>query len=727
MARARKDIPKGKEGTETLAVVEEHPITRTLEENYMPYSMSVIISRAIPEIDGFKPAHRKLLYMMYKNGLLNGQRKKSATIVGDTMKLNPHGDASIYETMVRLTSGNEALLHPFIDSKGSFGKQYSKMAYAAARYTEAKLEPICAEIFGGIDKDAVDFKDNYDGTMKEPVLLPTSFPNVLVSANKGIAVGLASDICSFNLAEVCDAAIAVIRDGIGTPLTDILIAPDFSTGGLLLYDKEELENIYKTGKGSFRLRAKYNYEKSGNIIEITEIPYTTYTEVIIDRLAELIKAGRLKEISDVRDETDLNGLKIAIDLKRGTDPDKLMKRLYKLTTLEDTFKCNFNILIAGTPHLLGVAEILDEWHAYRCECLSRELFYELRKKEEKLHLLKGLEKILLDIDKAIAIIRSTKNDRDVVPNLAAGFDIDETQAEYIADIKLRNLNKEYILRQTAEIEKLMKEIADIEGILKSKRRMDNLIIKQLEKIKEKYGKPRKTALITEGDIIESEEETEEIPDTPVYAVMSREGYFKKILPSSLRMNDTQKFKDGDVQVFFEQLSERTELLFFTSSAQCYKSSMSEFENTKASALGDFVGTKLEFEAGEKFTFMAATNDYTEKLFILFENGKSVMIPLEAYKTKTHRKKLTGAVSSASPVVSAFVIKDKCDIFIKTKAGRGLLIPSELVPEFQSRSSGGSQTIALRKGDVPIYAEACEQGAYPDMVRKRKIPSPGEIL
>jgi len=725
MARARKDIGKPKSDPAIKAVIEEQPITRTLEENYMPYSMSVIISRAIPEIDGFKPAHRKLLYTMYKMGLLNGARTKSANIVGSTMKLNPHGDASIYETMVRLTRGNEALLHPFIDSKGTFGKHYSKAAYAASRYTEAKLEAICAEIFSGIDKDAVDFRDNYDSTMKEPALLPTTFPNILVSANKGIAVGLASDICSFNLAEVCDATVAVIQNGPDTPLTDILKAPDFSTGGLLLYDREEMEHIYKTGHGSFKLRARYNYEKQGNIIEITEIPYTTNVEAIIDRLAELIKAGRLKEVSDVRDETDLRGLKLAIDLKRGTDPDKLMKRLYKLTPLEDSFKCNFNILVGGTPHLMGVGDILEEWHAFRCECLSRELFYELRKKEDRLHLLKGLEKILLDIDKAIAIIRSTKNDRDVVPNLAAGFDIDELQAEFIAEIKLRNLNKEYILKQTAEIEKLTKEIADTEAILKSKRRMDNLIIKQLEKIKDKYGIPRKTEIVSDTEAPE-EEIREEIPDTPAFAFLTKEGYFKKILPASLRVSDAQKLKEGDELIFSEQLTERTDLLFFTSSQQCYKSSMYEFDATKASALGDFVASKLEFETGERMLFMVATNDYSGKLFILFENGKSVRIPLDAYKTKTHRRKLTGAMSSSSPVVAAFVVGEKDDILIKTKLGRVLLFPADLVSEVRSRTGGGMQTIALRKGDVPVYVEKCEPGAYPDITRKRKIPSPGEL-
>jgi len=723
--RGKKNEIK-KEKTVVEAEIAEQPITRTLEENYMPYSMSVIISRAIPEIDGFKPAHRKLLYTMYKMGLMTGQRTKSANVVGQTMRLNPHGDASIYETLVRLTRGNEALLHPFVDSKGSFGKQYSKMAFAAPRYTEVKLDPICAEIFGGIDKEAVDFRDNYDGTMKEPALLPTAFPNLLVSANSGIAVGMASNICSFNLGEVCDAAIEVIKNGPDTDLTEILKAPDFSTGGYIMYDRGQIEQIYRLGTGSVRIRARYSFVKSDNLIEITEIPYTTNTEAIVDRLAELIKAGRLKEISDVRDETDKNGLKLTIDLKRGTDPDRLMKRLYKLTTLEDSFKCNFNVLIAGTPHLMGVGTMLDEWHYYRAECLSRELFFDLKKKEERLHLLEGLKLILLDIDKAIAIIRNTKNDIEVVPNLAEGFGIDEVQAEYIADIRLRNLNKDYILKQTADIEKLKEEIAETEAIIKSRRRMDNLIIKQLEQIKKKYAIPRKSEIIYEEDAEEdvSEPVTE---DFPVYAFITREGYFKRILPASLRGSDVQKTKEDDEMLLFEKLSDKTEILVFTSLCQCYKTRMSDFENTKASALGDFLATKLEFESGEKFVFAVPTLDYSEKIFLLFENGKSVIIPVEAYRTKTNRKKLTAAFSDASPVVSALILKeDKCEIYIRTAAGRELIIPSDLVPVKQTRSGNGVQTVALRKNDVPVFAKICEKGEFPDKTRKRKIPSPGDL-
>lgn len=730
MPKPRRTLDKTASNSENKsAAISERPITRTLEENYMPYTMSVIISRAIPEIDGFKPAHRKLLYTMYKMGLLGGQRTKSANVVGQTMKLNPHGDMAIYETLVRLTRANEALLHPFIDSKGSFGKQYSKMAFAAARYTEVRLDSICGEIFSGIDKDAVDLVDNYDSTLKEPALLPTAFPNLLANPNTGIAVGIASNICSFNLGEIIDTTVALIRD----PDHDIfstLKAPDFSTGAMLLYNREQLEQVYRTGKGSVRLRSRYNYEKSGNLIEIKEIPYTTNIETIVDKIADLAKSGKLKEISDVRDETDLNGLKIAIDLKRGVDPDKLMKRLYKLTTLEDDFPCNFNILISGTPRLMGIKEIISEWHAFRCECLRRELYYDLRKKEEKLHMLRGLEKILLDIDKAIAIIRGTKNDREVVPNLAAGFDIDEAQAEYVAEIKLRNLNKEYILQRTADIERLLKEIADIEAILKSEKRLDNMIVKQLTDIKEKYAIPRKTEIIYEDALPAEDTESEpEIEDYPVYAVMTRDGYLKKISLASMRGNDEQSLKEKDEIVFSGEVTNRTEILFLSDRSQCYKARMSDFEGTKSSALGDFIPAKLGFDSGERVMFTVFTVSYAETLYILFENGKAVALSIETYKTKNNRKKLTNAYSDSSPVCAMSVLQagEDAEFLIKTDSGRALVIKPSLIPLKSTRTSGGVQIIALKKQDKPSLFVKVEKGSKTlSKYMKLKVPSPGAI-
>jgi len=646
MPRAKRNIVK-EEAVEITAVTREIPITSTLEDNYMPYSISVIKARAIPEIDGLKPSHRKLLYTMYKMGLLGETRTKSANVVGQTMKLNPHGDAAIYETLVRLTRGNEALLHPFIDSKGSFGKQYSKMAYAASRYTEVKLDSICNELFSGIDKDAVDFVDNYDATLKEPTLLPTTFPNILVSPNMGIAVGLSSNICSFNLSEICDTTIGLIEDE-NFDIYKTLKAPDFSTGGKLIYNPEQIRSVYETGRGSFKVRASYVVKKGDgcNCIEITNIPYTTNVEAIMDKIEALTKAGRLKEISDARDETDKGGLKLTLDLKRGTDPEKLMNRLYKLTTLEDDFNCNFNVLIAGTPKLLGVRELLLEWHAFRCECLKRELYFTLTQKKERYHLLLGLEKILVDIDKAIRIVRSTENDKDVIPNLMAGFGIDELQATFIADIKLRNLNKEYILSKVSETEKLKKEIADLEATIKSSKKIDAIIIKQLVEIKKKYGIDRKTEIIGESF---AEEEVEVEEEYRMHVAVTREGYFKLIPLQSIKMSDNHKLKEGDEIVFSNDISSNEELLFFTDKAQVYKGRFKDFEVTKASALGDYVPTKLGFDDGERVIFFTHTLDFSEKVLIFYENGKSLAFPINVYQTKQNRRKLTAAFSDASPV------------------------------------------------------------------------------
>ncbi|MBQ9941066.1 MAG: topoisomerase IV [Clostridia bacterium] len=710
------------------AVVVDQPIVNTLEENYMPYAMSVIISRAIPEIDGFKPSHRKLLYTMYKMGLLNGNRTKSANVVGQTMKLNPHGDASIYETMVRLTRGNEALLHPFVDSKGSFGKQYSKMAYAASRYTEVKLDSICAEIFNGIDHDAVDMVDNYDNTLKEPSLLPTSFPNILVSPNTGIAVGMASSICSFNLSEICETAIMLINDP-SCDFSTTLLAPDFSTGAQLLFNKSQISEVYETGKGNIRLRAKYNFQKSDNCIEITEIPYSTTSEAIMDKIEELVKAGKLKEISDARDETDINGLKIAIDLKRGHDPDKLMAKLFKLTPLEDNFSCNFNILIAGHPKTMGVREIIDEWHAWRSECIKREIYYDLEQKSAKLHLLKGLEKILLDIDKAIAIIRNTENERDVVPNLCDGFDIDVIQAEYIADIKLRNLNKEYILNRTAEISKLEDEIQDLEDTLKSSRKIDSIIIKQLKNVKNKYGIPRKTEIIYQ-DNIEYEPEINTVEDYPVFIVMTRDGYFKKISLQSLRGNDEQKLKDGDKIIYSSEISNTAELLFFTTDSNLYKAKLSEFDSIKASALGEYIPSKLSFEQDEKFAgFLAETNFKGSVLFV-YANGKAVIVPADSYQTKLNRKKLVSAISSEAPIVSILRLEEnqERDVLIKSNNKRIMLIKTSLIPQKLKRNSSGVQILKLRAGDYVESAVFAEDSADTNILKYRKtsVPSPGFI-
>lgn len=725
MAKTKKKVPA--EQPPVPAVINDQPITETLIENYMPYSMSVIISRAIPEIDGFKPAHRKLLYTMYLMGLLkpNAKRIKSANVVGQTMKLNPHGDAAIYETMVRLTRGNEALLHPYVDSKGSFGKQYSEMAYAAARYTEVRLEPICAELFDGIDKDAVDFVDNYDVTMKEPTLFPTSFPNILVCPNTGIAVGLASKICSFNLGEVCDTAIALIED----PAADLhktLPAPDFSTGAQLVYDRDQMDEIYRTGRGSFKLRAVYKV--AGNTIEVTQIPYTTTVEAIMNRIVKLVKEGRIREISDVRDEIDKNGFKLAIDLKRGVDADKLMARLYRLTTLEDDFSCNFNVLISAVPRLLGVRDIILEWHAFRCECLKRELFFELSQKQEKLHLLNGLAKILLDIDKAIAIIRNTANERDVVPNLMDGFGIDRMQAEFVADIKLRNLNREHIVKRTDERSSLGEEIADLEDILKSSRRLDRLIINQLKNIKKKYAIPRKTVIVTDAESVQSAEPEREVYSA--YTVVTSEGYFKKISLQSIRQSDAQKLKEGDDITFEGEISSESELLFFTDKAQVYKARLDDFEFTKAASLGDFIPAKLEFEKDERVIFFMPEKDFDSRVTIIFTNGKGVTIGTDGFKTKNNRRRLTSAFSGACPVAGMVCCRKGEDkrVFMHSASGRAMVLNCSLVPYKSTRSAAGVNVMALKKNDVVKDAFAIEDNDKTlAKYYKSKIPNPGVVL
>ena len=708
----------------------EQPISETLELNYMPYAMSVIVSRAIPEIDGFKPSHRKLLYTMYSMGLLKGNRTKSANIVGQTMKLNPHGDAAIYETMVRLARGNETLLHPFVDSKGNFGKVYSRdMAYAAARYTEARLDPICNELFRDIDSDTVDMVDNYDATTKEPTLLPTTFPNVLVTANQGIAVGMASNICSFNLAEVCQTAIALMKD----PSHDILQTlpgPDFSTGAELLYDEAQTREIYATGRGSFRLRAKWRYVKEGNLIEIYEIPYSTATEVIMDKVADLIKAGKIKEISDMRDETDLGGLKLTIDLKRGVDPDKLMAKLFRLTPLQDSFPCNFNILIAGMPRVMGVGEILEEWTAWRTECVRRRIYFQKQKKADRLHLLKGLERILLDIDKAVAIIRGTELESEVVPNLMIGFGIDQIQANFVAEIKLRNLNREYILKQTRAIEDLEDEIAELEATLKSNRRLQKVIIDELTQVAKKYGQPRKTQLVHQAEAqISVEEETEEVPEYPVNLFVSRQGYLKKITQASLRMSGEQRFKEGDSLAFTTETTNRAELLVFTDKFQCYKTRLSDFDDSKASLLGDYLPQKLSMEQGENVVQVVLPGDYTGFVLFCFENGKVAKIPLSAYETKTNRKKLTGAYSDKSPVRSILSLRTDDQVVIYSTDGRALVFSTALLLPKTTRSTIGVAVMTLRKKAAVDFAAPLCAGNITNAARYRckTLPAAGAIL
>lgn len=705
----------------------EQPIVSTIRENYMPYAMSVILSRAIPEIDGFKPSHRKLLFTMYKMGLLTGNRTKSANIVGATMKLNPHGDSAIYDTMVRLSRGYEALLHPYVDSKGNFGKFYSRdMAWAASRYTEAKLAPICNELFRDIDKDTVDFVDNYDNTMKEPSLLPVAFPSVLVNANTGIAVGMASNICSFNLKEICETTAALIRD----PDHDIkstLPAPDFIGGCQIIYDEKTINQVYETGRGSIKLRAKYEYDKSANCIDVLSIPSTTTCEVIIEKIIDLVKQGKVKEISDIRDETGIDGLKITIDLKRGVDPEKLMSKLFRFTTLEDSYACNFNVLIGGVPMVLGVKALLEEWIAFRIECVRRRTYFDRNKKADKLHLLKGLEKILLDIDKAIKIIRETDEEVEVVPNLMIGFGIDKIQAEYVAEIKLRHLNREYILKRTKDIEELEKEIAELDEILKSKARIKTIIVKELKAIAEKYGQPRKSIIIYE-DNAKYEEEVEEIPDYPVTFFFTKEGYFKKITPQSLRMSGAHKLKDGDEIVQEIELSNNCDLLFFTDKCQVYKAKASDFADTKASVLGDYVAAKLSMDEGENAVFMVATKDYKGILLFAFENGKAAKVPLEAYATKTNRKKLTGAYSDKSPLSGMLFLEDDREVLFKASSGRMLLVHTGALSLKTTRSTQGVAVMKLKKGHRLFEISEYKEGTFakPQRYRTRSMPALGAL-
>lgn len=704
------------------------PITKTLEENYMPYAMSVILSRAIPEIDGFKPSHRKLLYTMYKMGLLQGARTKSANVVGQTMRLNPHGDAAIYETMVRLARGNESLLTPFVDSKGNFGKVYSRdMAYAASRYTEVKLDPFCGEIFADIDCDAVDFADNYDGTVKEPTLLPTRFPNILVSANLGIAVGMASSICGFNLNEVCDTTIAYLKNP-GCRLMDTLKGPDFPTGGELILDEGQMEEIYRTGRGSFRVRAKWNYLKKENIIEITEIPYTTTIEAIMDKVTDLIRQGKVREISDMRDESGLEGLKIAIDLKRGVDPQKLMAKLMKMTPLMDTFGCNFNVLIGGTPRVLGVGQLLEEWSAWRMECIRRRVYFDLGKKKEKLHLLLGLRKILLDIDRAIAIIRDTEEDSEVVPNLMIGFGIDELQAEYVAEIKLRNINKEHILKRTRETDELSQEIQELESILADSRKIKNIIIGELREINKKYKTPRRTAIIYE-DQVEQYDEEDQIEDYPVHIFLTREGYFKKITPQSLRMSGEQKVKEGDAVAMTTECTNKSEIIFLTDKVQAYKCRLHEFDDGKASLLGDYLPQKLQMSDGERVIFCFLPGDYSGHLLYVYENGKVAKIPVKSFDTKSNRRRLTGAYCDKSPLVSVLHLPEEGEAVLYSTDSRALVVSTAAVAAKATRSSQGVVVMSLKKNKKVKKAVLLAESGIVNVARyrTRTLPAAGALL
>ena len=709
------------------AVVEQ-PITRTLDENYMPYAMSVIVSRAIPEIDGFKPSHRKLLYTMYKMGLLTGGRTKSANIVGQTMRLNPHGDQAIYETMVRLAKGNESLLHPFVDSKGNFGKVYSRdMAYAASRYTEAKLAPICAELFRDLDCDAVDFVDNYDNTMKEPSLLPTTYPNVLVSANQGIAVGMASQICGFNLGEVCDTTIAFLKNP-DHDISSTLLAPDFPTGGQIICDGDDLRSIYATGRGGLKVRARWRYDRSENVIDVYEIPYSTTIEVILDKVAELVKAGKVKEISDMRDETDLSGLKLAIDLKRGVDPDKLMAKLFRLTPLQDTVSCNFNILIAGMPRVMGVGEILTEWTAWRTDCVKRRVYYILSKKKEKLHLLQGLKRILLDIDKAIRIIRETEEESEVIPNLMIGFGIDQVQAEYVAEIKLRNINKEYILKRVQETAALADEIDDLEDTLAKPGRIRRIIIDELTEVRKKYAVPRRTEIVYSHEL--PEEPAEDAPeDYPVHLFLSREGYFKKITPQSLRMSGDQKYKEGDGPSQYFEATNNTELMFFTDRQQVYKTRASEFGETKASLLGDYLPAKLGLDAGENVIFLCLPGDYSGSLLFAFENGRVARVSLSAYATTSNRRKLTGAYCEKFPLVQILPLTEDRELALLTNEPRALLVHTALLAPKTTRGTQGVQVMNIKpKYHLERLADVADTGITNQArYRTRTIPAAGALL
>ena len=710
-------------------VVVQAPITETLEKNYMPYAMSVIVSRALPEIDGFKPAHRKLLYTMYGMGLLKGARTKSANIVGNTMHLNPHGDAAIYDTMVRMGRGNESLLVPFVDSKGNFGKAYSRdMAYAASRYTEAKLEPVCEELFRDIEKDTVDFVPNYDGTTTEPTLLPVTFPTILANNTLGIAVGMASNICSFNLAELCQTTIALMKDE-RHDILSTLPAPDFVGGGEILYNEEELRKVYDTGRGSIRVRAKYRYEKDGNMLEVTQIPPTTTVEAIMDKIAELVKTGRVKEISDMRDETDLNGLKLAIDLKRGQDPDKVMQKLFRLTPLEDSFACNFNILVGGQPRVMGVREILNEWAAFRTECVRRRTYYDLQGKKKRMHLLKGLEAILLDIDKAIRIVRETEEESEVVPNLMIGFGIDQVQAEYVAEIKLRHLNREYILKRTQEISELEKEIARLEELVKSQAKLRRVVIDELGEVSKKYGRPRRCEILYEAGDTAEEAEEEALPDYPVTVFFTREGYFKKITPQSLRMSGEQKLKEGDEIVFQQETKNDVWLLFFTNKCQVYKCRACDFADGKASVLGDYVAAVLGMEPEETPVYMALTADYRGHMLFFYQNGKCAKVPMESYATKQNRKKLLKAYSDKAPLAQMVQLPQEEELAIETSAGRMLLVGSAQISEKQTRDTAGVAVITLKKNQsiTSVRPAGRLELANPHRYRVRTLPAAGALL
>ncbi len=722
----RENTPKMRGFIAGAGEIVEQDINDTLRQNFMPYAMSVILSRAIPEIDGFKPSHRKLLYTMYKMNLLGSARTKSANIVGQTMKLNPHGDAAIYDTMVRLSRGYEALLHPYVDSKGNFGKFYSRdMAWAASRYTEARLDNICRELFRDIDKDTVDFVDNYDNTMKEPSLLPAAFPSVLVNANTGIAVGMASSICPFNLAEVCNTAIELMKN----PKHDLFTtmqAPDFPGGGQIIFDRAAMEQVYRTGRGSIRVRSRYTYDKSGNCIDITQIPPTTTIEVIVEKVIDLVKQGKLKEITDIRDETGLDGLKITIDLKRGVDPDKLMQRLFKMTTLEDSFSCNFNVLIAGIPRVLGVRELLEEWTAFRIECVRRRTYFDLTKKKEKLHLLYGLRAILLDIDKAIHIVRETEEESEVVPNLMIGFGIDEVQAEYVAEIKLRHLNREFILKRTEEVGSLEAEIRELEAILASKTRIKTIIMRELSDIAQKYGQPRRSHILYADEIVE-EEPAEAVPDYPVNLFFTREGYFKKITPLSLRMGGDHKLKEGDVVVRQCETMNGAELLFFSDKAQVYKMKAADFADTKASVMGEYIPARVQMDEGENAAAMAATMDYSGFMLFVFENGKVAKVELSAYSTKTNRRKLLNAYSDKSPLVAALQLPEDCDVLLTATSGRMLLFNTGLIAPKSTKNTQGVAAMTLKKGQRVLSAVLYREGDLLNPARfKKKIPASGAL-
>ncbi|MEY8358791.1 DNA gyrase subunit A [Anaerotruncus colihominis] len=730
---AKRQKKEPKKSVNTSAVIEnagvliEQPIVSTLEENYMPYAMSVIVSRAIPEIDGFKPSHRKLLYTMYKMGLLTGARTKSANVVGATMKLNPHGDQAIYETLVRMSRGCEALLHPYVDSKGNFGKAYSRdMAYAASRYTEVKLDPIANELFRDIDEDTVDMVDNYDNTMKEPTLFPVTFPSVLVNSNIGIAVGMASSICPFNLAEVCETTIAVLKNS-EHDLLETLHAPDFPGGGYIVYDEQALRRIYDTGRGGIRVRARYTYDRANNCIDVTEIPPTATVEAIMDKVVDLVKAGKIREISDMRDETDLNGLKLTFDLKRGVDPDRLMQRLFKLTPLEDSFSCNFNVLIGGMPRVCGVRTLIEEWAAFRSECVRRRVFRQLNKKKEKLHLLEGLSKILLDIDKAVRIVRETQEEREVVPNLMIGFGIDEMQAEYVAEIRLRQLNREHILKRTEEIGQLREDIAEMESILEHREKIRAIIISELETVGKKYAKPRRSLLYypTEG---EDEAGEEPAPDYAVHLFFTREGYFKKITPQSLRMSGEHKLKEGDAITQAAEATNNSDLLFFTDRGQVYKAKASDFDDTKASVMGDYIPARLGMDEGESAVYMAVTTDYAGYMLFVFQNGKAAKVDLAGYATKTNRKKLVGAYSMAAPLAGIFQLAQDAEYLLTSSAGRMLIVHTGAVAAKTTRSTQGVAVMTLKKNNFVEQVRPFEEGmvANPHRFRTKTLPAAGAL-